>query len=78
MDKSAAMTPEQRKIWLPLAILAAALVAWAGMLALGAYLQPGADQPQHDWRRGAIVAGCMAGFLGIWGLALWMRSRRTR
>jgi membrane protein DedA with SNARE-associated domain len=72
------MTPERRKIWLPLAILGCALVIWAGMLALGAYLQPGADQPKHDWRRAMIVAGSMAAFLGVWGLALWMRFRRSQ
>jgi hypothetical protein len=72
------MDQEPRKIWLPMAILAAALVLWAGMLALGAFLQLGSDQPQHDWRRALIVGGCMAGFLGVWGLALWLRFRRTR
>jgi hypothetical protein len=72
------MKQEPRKIWLPLAVLGVALVLWAGMLALGAFLQMGADQPHHDWRRALIVAGCMAGFLGVWALALWMRSRRPR
>jgi membrane protein DedA with SNARE-associated domain len=72
------MKQEPRQIWLPLAILGVALVLWAGMLALGAFLQMGADQPHHDWRRALIVVGCMAGFLGVWGLALWKRSRRER
>jgi hypothetical protein len=70
------MNPNQRKNWLPLGILAAALIVWSGWLALGSYLQLGADQPQHDIRRPLIVMGSMAVFLGVWGLALWLRSRR--
>jgi hypothetical protein len=65
-----------RRNWLPFAVIAAALVVWAGLFALGAYLQPGVDQPRHDLRKALIVLGCMAGFLAIWGGALWRRSRR--
>jgi uncharacterized membrane protein len=72
------MNSDLRTKWLPLAILAAALMIWAGALALGAYLQLGADRPQHDIRRPLIVVGCMAVFLGVWGLALWLRARRLR
>jgi hypothetical protein len=64
--------------WLPLAVLAAALVIWSAMLALGAYLQLGADQPRHDIRRALIVLASMGTFLGIWAAALWLRSRRQR
>jgi hypothetical protein len=70
------VSPETRKKWLPLAILAVALVVWAGMFALGAYLQPGADHPVRDIRKPAIVLASMAAFLAFWGLALWLRSRR--
>ena len=35
------MKQEPRQIWLPLAILGVALVLWAGMLRLGAFLQMG-------------------------------------
>jgi hypothetical protein len=73
-----AMNSDERSRWRPLAILAAALILWAGGLALGAYLQLGADRPQHDIRRALIVIGCMAAFLGVWGLALWLRARRLR
>jgi hypothetical protein len=65
-----------RKIWLPLAILAAALVAWAGLFAAGAYFELGADQPRHDVRKPLIIMGAMAAFLAFWGLALWMRRGR--
>jgi membrane protein DedA with SNARE-associated domain len=68
----------QRTKWLPLAILAAALVIWAALLALGAFLELGADQPRHDFRKPMLVLGAMAVFLAVWGLALWMRGRRQR
>ena len=49
---------------------------WAGLFALGAYLEPSADKPQHDFRKPLIVLGTMAAFLAFWGVALWRRSRR--
>jgi hypothetical protein len=67
---------DQRKNWLPFAILAAALVLWAGLLALGSYLEWGADQPRHDLRKPLIIVACMAAFLAFWGVALWRRTRR--
>jgi hypothetical protein len=67
---------DRRKNWLPYAILAAALVIWAGLLALGSYLEWGADKPRHDLRKPFIILGCMAAFLAVWGLALWRRARR--
>ena len=70
------MNHDQRRKWLPLAILAAALVVWAGVFALGAYLEPGADQPRHDVRKAIIILGSMGVFLAFWGAALWLRSRR--
>jgi membrane protein DedA with SNARE-associated domain len=70
------MDIEFRKKWLPFAILAVALCVWAALFALGAYLEPSADEPRHDWRKPLIVLGCMAGFLAFWGIALWRRSRR--
>lgn len=71
------MDIETRKKWLPFAILAAALVVWAGVFALGAYLEPSADKPVHDLRKPLIVMGTMAAFLAFWGVALWRRSRRN-
>jgi hypothetical protein len=70
------MDNEIRKKWLPFAVLAAALVVWAGWFALGAYLEPSADQPHRDIRKPLIVMACMAAFLAFWGIALWRRSRR--
>jgi hypothetical protein len=70
------MTTDKRKQWLPFAILAAALVVWAALLALGSYLEWGADKPRHDLRKPLIILGCMAAFLAFWGLALGQRARR--
>jgi hypothetical protein len=58
-------------------MLAAALVVWAAIFALGAYLEWGADKPRHDFRKPLIILGTMAAFLAFWGLALWVRSRRV-
>jgi hypothetical protein len=71
-----AMNTSRPKIWLPLGLLAAALLIWAGFFALGAYLQVGADLPRHDLRKPLIIMGSMAIFLSFWGLALWIRARR--
>ncbi len=71
-----AMNNPQRRIWLPLLLLAVALLIWAGFFATGAYLQLGADRPQHDLRKPLLIMGSMAIFLSLWGLALWTRSRR--
>jgi membrane protein DedA with SNARE-associated domain len=70
------MKDKTRKIWLPLGVLAIALVIWAAFFALGAYLQIGADEPKHDLRKPLIIMGSMTIFLLLWGLALWARARR--
>ena len=70
MDKS------PRKIVLPLAILAAALIAWAALFAAGAYFELGVDKPRHDLRKPLIILAGMLTFLALWGIALWRRSRK--
>jgi membrane protein DedA with SNARE-associated domain len=70
------MNIETRKKWLPFAILAVALVVWAAVFALGAYLEPSADKPVHDLRKPLIILGTMGAFLAFWGVALWQRARR--
>jgi len=66
------------KPWLGIALLAAALLLWAGLFAAGAYINLGADRPTHDIRKPLIILGCMAAFLTFWGVALWLRARRHR
>jgi membrane protein DedA with SNARE-associated domain len=70
------MDAETPRKWLPFAILAGALVLWAGVFALGAYLEPSADKPVHDLRKPLIIMGTMGAFLAFWGIALWRRARR--
>lgn len=70
------MNDNIRKMWLPLGVLAVALVIWAGLFAVGAYLQLGADHPKHDLRKPIIIMGAMFAFLALWGIALWRRSQR--
>ena len=70
------MDDSARRKWLPLAVLAGALLIWAGLFALGAYLALGADQPHRDIRKPLIIMGAMLSFLSFWGLALWLRKRR--
>ena len=63
------MNPSPRRI---LMLVFAAVIAWAGYLALGAY------RYNHDPRRGLIVLGSFAVFLGFWALMLALRARRVR
>jgi hypothetical protein len=70
------MNDPQRKKWLPLAVLVGALVVWTSLLALGAFLNLGADKPLHDIRKPLAILGALGLFLAVWGLALWQRSRR--
>jgi hypothetical protein len=64
--------------WLPLVILLLALVIWAGLFALGAYLELGADRPRRDFRKPLVVLATMSVFLGAWWLLLWKRAGRSR
>ena len=61
------MDDETRKRWLPFAILAAALVVWAGVFALGAYLEPGADQPRARLPQAADHPGHDGGISRVLG-----------
>jgi hypothetical protein len=72
------MNNRQQKKWRVLVWLAAALAVWASLLALGAYLQLGDDQPRYDLRKPLAILGVMGLFLGGWGIALWLRARRRR
>jgi hypothetical protein len=74
--RATSMTPTRPTAWLPLALLAGALIIWAGLFAAGAYLELGADAPHHDLRKPLIIMGVMATFLGLWGIALLLRRRR--
>ena len=70
------MDSDRRYSWLPLTVLISALIIWTVLLAIGAYLEWGADQPRHDIRKPLMMLGSLGLFLAIWATALWLRSRR--
>lgn len=72
------MEKNLRSQWLPLMLLALALVIWAGLFAVGAYLELGADSPRRDFRKPLVVLATMAAFLGAWWLLLCKRAGRNR
>ncbi|MEX1039883.1 MAG: hypothetical protein WDZ51_04595 [Pirellulaceae bacterium] len=55
------------------------LALWGLYLAVGSFLGQTFEtgERQYDFRRGAIVLGCMAAFLGAWARLL-LRPRRAR
>jgi membrane protein DedA with SNARE-associated domain len=70
------MSDNRLQKWLPLVLLAGALLIWAGLFAAGAYFEPSADRPRHDIRKPLVILAAMAAFLAFWGVALWWRNRR--
>jgi hypothetical protein len=70
------MNDEQRKRRWMLVGLAVALLVWAALLALGAFLQIGANPPRRGLAKSLVLFGSMCVFLAFWGWALWLRSRR--
>jgi hypothetical protein len=66
---------QQASRWM-IAGLVVALLVWAGLLALGAFLQLGADHPRRELAKPLVLFGSMCVFLALWGWGLWLRSRR--
>lgn len=64
--------------WWPLLAIIAALLIWGGLLALGAYWAPAGEQAGHDRRKLWVVAATTGGFLAMWGVALWLATRRRK
>jgi hypothetical protein len=56
--------------------IVAAVAAWGGLLALGAYLGLDPQTPDGDFRRLWVVAATTGGFLLFWLVALLIRGRR--
>jgi ABC-type antimicrobial peptide transport system permease subunit len=50
-----------------IALIMLGVVAFSGFLSLGAWLS------SHDWRRPAMVMGCVFFFLAFWGVMLARR-----
>jgi len=72
------MTSNQNKTWLPILLIAGALVAWGAILGVGAYLAPSGRFAGADYRKFLVLAATTGGFLLFWGLALASRAARLR
>ena len=72
------MTSNQNKTWLPILLIAGALVAWGAVLGVGAYLEPIGKEAGADWRKSLVLAVTTGGFLLLWGLALAVRAAKLR
>jgi hypothetical protein len=58
---------QKRRLWIVWIMIA--VILWGAFLAVGAWLS------SHDWRRPAIVMGCVFAFLAFWGAMLAARGR---
>jgi hypothetical protein len=63
-------SPQQHR--LPIVYIVLALLAWGGLLALGAFLFRG----QYDVRKPFIILACVGVFVGFWGLMIWVHRGR--
>ena len=67
---------DPNQTWLPVALIAGALLGWMGMLAFGAYSAPVGQGEGGDFRKLGVVAATTGGFLLLWGLVLLIRHRK--
>ena len=65
---------EWAKKWGVLLLIVLALIVWCSVHAIGAYRAE--EDPAKAVLKSLIIFGCLAGFLGFWGMALLMRRRR--
>lgn len=74
------MKPKSNERWLPVLVIAGALLGWMGILAAGAYWAPVGEREGGDFRKLWVVAATTGGFLLLWGLVLlrFNKSRRGR
>ena len=72
------MTSDKNKTWLPIFLIAGAMVAWGTVLGVGAYLAPTGRAAGADWRKFLVLAATTGGFLLFWGLALVARGAKLR
>ncbi len=64
------MSTEKNQTWLPVALIAGALIVWMGLLAAGAYWAPVGEGKGGDFRKLWVVAATTGGFLLLWGFVL--------
>ena len=72
------MPTERNRTWLPIAIIAGALLGWMGLLAAGAYWASVGEDEGGDFRKLWVVVGTTGGFLLLWGLVLVIRLGKVR
>ena len=76
------MSTDKKQTWLPVVLIAGALLVWMGLLAAGAYWAPVGEGKGGDFRKLWVVAATTGGFLLLWGFVLYrlqvkLRRRRT-
>ena len=54
--------------------IVAAIAGFGLLTAIGVYVR----DPSPDWRKPLVVLAMSFGFLGVWGIALWTRRRKSR
>ena len=77
-DQTREETAHMAKVnkWLPVFVIATAVAIWGLLLAVGAYLDLGDEQPERDARKFWIVLASVGAYLAFWGIALLVRARR--
>jgi len=64
------MSTEKNQTWLPVVLIAGALIVWMGLLAAGAYWAPSGEGEGEDPRKLWVVAATTGGFLLLWAFVL--------
>ncbi len=78
------MSNERNNTWLPVALIAGALIVWMGLLAAGAYWAPVGEEGSEvggqgsDFRKLWVVAATTGGFLLLWGGVLLRVQSKLR
>lgn len=72
------MSNEKNKIWLPVILIAVAILAWMSILAAGAYWAPNGDGEGGDIRKIGVVAGTTGLFFLLWGFVLYRVQAKLR
>lgn len=72
------MKTETNQTWLPVLIIAGALLGWMGILAAGAYWAPVGEREGGDFRKLWVVAATTGGFLLLWGIVLVVYRSKVR
>ena len=77
------MQTQKNQTWLPVVLIAGALIGWMAILAAGAYWAPVGEGPERaaeagDPRKLWVVAATTGGFLLLWGMVLLLRQRTVR